>query len=373
MHRAGLALASMSQNNNFTTTIYTGIDIAKATLDLSVGGVCHNADNDAKGHARILQLLTAAEATNPGAKVHVILEATAGYEAALVRALHDAGFTLSVIQPSRVRHFAQAKNKRAKTDPIDAGVLAAFGEAIRPEPTAPPSAAQKRLAELVGRRTQLVETRTAELNRAAHYSDKLLCKQNAQLLALLDRQVTACNRAIAAQIEADEAMKARCERLQQVPGVGPVVAAVLQAQMPELGTLSEGEAAALAGLAPYNCDSGPHKGTRRVWGGRAPVRCILYMAAMSAVRHDPILRAFHAKLRAAGKKPMVALTAVMRKLVILLNRMLKNPQFKLAGLKNTSSAEIAPGKRVPLNKLADSWTAEPPFVQARAAERVESK
>jgi transposase len=337
MHRVGLAFASMSQNN-FTTTFYAGIDVAKATLELSLGGVSHSTSNDAKGHTRILKLLTAAEKAQPGTKVHVILEATAGYEAALVRALHNAGQALSVIQPSRGRHFAHAKNERAKTDPIDAGVLAGFGEAIQPKPTAPPGAAQTHLAELVGRRAQLVETRTAELNRAAHYSDKLLCQQSRQLLKLLDGQVARCEKAIAAQIAAEPEMKARAARVQQLPGVGPVVAAVLQAQLPELGTLTPGEVAALAGLAPYNCDSGPHKGTRRIWGGRAPVRCILYMAAMSAVRHDPILRAFHTRLLAAGKKPMVALTAVMRKLIVLLNRMLKNPQFKLTGLKNKERA-----------------------------------
>lgn len=322
----------MSQNNitnTHTTTIYAGIDVAKATLDLSVGGISHRVANDTKGHARILQLLAAAEKAQPGSKVQVILEATAGYEAALVCALHGATQPLSVIQPSRGRDFAHAKNQRAKTDPIDAGVLAAFGEAIRPVPTAPPSAAQTHLGELVGRRAQLVETRTAELNRAGHYTAKLLCQQSRKLLELLDRQVAACEKAIAAQIAADEGMKARAERVQQVPGVGPIVAAVLQAGMPELGTLTDGEAAALAGLAPYNCDSGPHKGTRRIWGGRAPVRCILYLAAMSAVRHDPILRAFHRRLRAAGKKPIVALTAVMRKLIVLLNRLLKNPAFTL--------------------------------------------
>ena len=322
----------MSQNNiTHTTTLYSGVDVAKATLELSLGGVVHNLANEAKDHVRILKLLAATEKeAPPGTKVHVILEATGGYEAALVRALHGVGQPLSVIQPSRGRHFAHAKNQRAKTDPIDAGILAAFGEAIRPAPTAPPSAAQTHLAELVGRRAQLVETRTAELNRAAHYTDRLLCRQSCQLLALLDRQVAACDKAIAAQIAADETMKARAERMQQVPGVGPIVAAVLQAQMPELGTLTECETAALAGLAPYNCDSGPRKGTRRIWGGRAPVRCVLYMAAMSAVRHDPILRAFYIKLCASGKKPMVALTAAMRKLIVLLNHMLKNPQFKLA-------------------------------------------
>ena len=240
MHRAGLAFASMSQNNN-NLTFYAGIDIAKATLELSVGGASSSLANDPKGHARILKLLAAAEAARPGYKIHVILEATGGYEAALVEALHGAGLRLSVIQPSRVRHFANAKNKHAKTDPIDAAVLAAFGEAIQPPPTPPPSAAQTHLVKLVGRRAQLLDTRTAELNRAAHYSDKLLRTQSRQLLALLTRQIAQCDRAIAAQLAADEAMKARAERVQQVPGIGPVVAAVLQAHMPELGSLSEGK------------------------------------------------------------------------------------------------------------------------------------
>lgn len=324
----GSHYASMSQNN--TTTLYAGIDVAKATLQLSLGGASHSLANDAKGHARILKLLAAAEAAQPGSQVHVILEATGGYEAALCGALHAAGRTLSVIQPSRARHFASAKCEHAKTDAIDAAVLAAFGEAIAPAATPAPSAAQTHLAELVGRRAQLVDTRVAELNRAAHYTDKLLRQQSRALLVLLDRQIAQCERAIAAQIAADAAMKARAERLQQVPGIGPVVAAVLQAHMPELGTLTDNEAAALAGLAPYNRDSGPWKGTRHIRGGRAPVRCALYMAALSAVRHDRILREFYTRLCAAGKKPLVALTAAMRKLVVLLNRMLQKPQFKLA-------------------------------------------
>jgi len=332
MHRAGLAFASMSQNNktNNILTFYAGIDIAKATLELNVGAASSSLTNDPKGHARILKLLAAAEAARPGYKIHVIVEATGGYEAALVEALHHAGRRVSVIQPSRVRHFANAKNTRAKSDPIDAAILAAFGEAIQPLPTPPPSAAQTHLVKLVGRRAQLLDTRTAELNRSAHYNDKLLRTQSRQLLALLTRQIAQCDRAIAAQLAADEAMKARAERVQQVPGIGPVVAAVLQAHLPELGSLKEGEAAALAGLAPYDRDSGPRKGPRRICGGRAPVRCALYMAALSAVRHDAILRDFYARLCAAGKKPLVALTAAMRKLVELLNHMLSKPNFKLA-------------------------------------------
>jgi transposase len=323
----------MSQNKitkKDTTINYAGVDVAKATLELDLGGVRHNLGNDAKDHRQILKLLAGAEKAQGGIKVHVILEATGGYEAALVRALHEAGQPVSVIQPSRVRHFAYAKNQRAKTDPIDARVLSQFGEAIRPAPTAPASAAQIHLVELVTRRAQLVETRITELNRAGHYTDKMLCRQSRGLLALLDRQIGACDKAIGAQIGADKTMKARAQRVQQVAGVGPVVASVLQAGIPELGSLTDCEAAALAGLAPYNCDSGPHKGTRRIWGGRAPVRCALYMAAMTAIRHDPILKAFYLKLRAAGKKPMVALTAVMRKMVVLLNHLIKNPEFELA-------------------------------------------
>jgi transposase len=317
----------MSQNN--TNTLYVGIDIAKDTLQLSLCGTSGNLPNDARGHARILRLLCAAEAARPGAKVHVILEATGGYEAALCAALHAAGKILSLLQPARVRHFARAKGEQAKTDPIDADVLAAFGEAMRPAPTPAPSAAQNHLGELVGRRAQLIETRTAETNRAAHYTDRLLCRQSRTLLALLDKQVAQCDAAIAAQLAADDAMKARAQRVQQVAGIGPVTAAILQAGMPELGTLDDGQAAALAGLAPYNRDSGPHHGARSIRGGRAPVRCALYMAALSAVRHDPILREFYIRLRTAGKKPKVALAASMRKLLLLLNRMLKNPHFQL--------------------------------------------
>jgi transposase len=334
MHRAGLAFASMSQNNKTINdnklSFYAGIDVAKATLQLSINATSWTLSNDPKGCIRILKLIAEAEATRPGYKIHVIVEATGGYEAALVETLHRANQRLSVIQPSRVRHFANAKNKRAKSDPIDAAILAQFGEAIQPPPTLPPNAAQIHLVRLVARRAQLIETRITELNRAAHYRDKLLHKQSQQLLALLNRQVQQCEHAIAAQLAADQEMKTRAERVQQVPGIGPVVAAILQAQMPELGALRDTEAAALAGLEPYNRDSGPRKGTRSIWGGRASVRCALYMAALSAVRHDPILRNFYTRLRAAGKKPLVALTAVMRKLVVLLNHMLSKPTFKLA-------------------------------------------
>jgi transposase len=316
----------MSQNN--LTTIYAGLDVAKATLQLSLLGASHALDNDPKGHRRLVALLQKAAAQS-GAKIHLVLEATGGYERAAVRALHAEGILLSVLLPSRVRAFAYAKGRLAKTDPIDAHVLAAFGPAIAPAPTAAPSAAQVRLEELVSRRAQLLETLVAEKNRAAHYTQKELAAQNRQLEAHLKKAIAQCDWLIAAQIAAEPAMATRSARLQEVCGVGAVTAAVLVAEMPELGQLSDGEAAALAGLAPYNRDSGPHAAKRSIHGGRAAVRCALYMAALSAMRHDRILRDFHQRLRTAGKAKMVALTAVMRKLIVLLNRLVKNPGFKL--------------------------------------------
>lgn len=304
--------------------LYVGVDVAKATLMLSVLGEATELENTPKGHTQLLKQLSEA-----GRAVHVVLEATGGFEAALVRLLQAAGLPVSVLLPSRVRNFAHAKGLRAKTDPIDAHLLAAFGEAIKPPVTQSPTEPQRLLAELVTRRTQLVQTRVAEQNRAAHYTDRMAQRQSASLLALLKKQIRQCDQGFLAHIAADPELKAKAVRLQEVPGVGPVTTAILLSHLPELGTLSDEEAAALAGLAPYNQDSGPHKGTRRISGGRKEVRGALYMAALTAVRRDAILRAFYQKLCKAGKKPIVALTAAMRKLVVLLNRLLAKPDFKL--------------------------------------------
>jgi transposase len=316
----------MSQNN--TNILYAGLDVAKATLQLSLSGTSHALDNDAKGHARLVKLLRTAERES-GAKSHVVLEATGGYESAAASVLHKEEIALSIMLPSRVRAFARAKGRLAKSDPIDADMLAAFGHAIAPAATPAPSPAQTALGALTTRRAQLVADRVAEQNRAAHYQHKLLLRQHRVQLALLEKQIAQCEQAIAEQIAAEPDMNAKAERLQQVPGIGPISAAVLLADMPELGRLTPGEAAALAGLAPYNSDSGAQNGPRSIKGGRTTVRCTLYMAAMNAARRDPVLKAFHTRLCERGKKPIVALTAVMRKLIVLLNHMLKNPAFKL--------------------------------------------
>lgn len=312
----------MSQNN--LAILYVGLDVAKSSLQLDLASKSHCLSNDPKGHAQLLKLL------RPFPQAHIVCEASGGYEKAIIRALHAAAVSVSVVEAGRVRHFAKAKGLRAKTDPIDASVLSDYGRAFQPAATPAPSAQQIRLAELSTRRLQLIETLTAETNRAAHYTDRLCLRQSRQLIRSLETQIAACDDAITQLIAADQQLQSKAQRLDAIPGVGTVTAATMLAQFPELGQLSDAAASALAGLAPYNHDSGDHSGPRHIAGGRKVVRCALYMAALSAVRHDAILKAFYCRLRAAGKKPKVALVATMRKLIVLMNRLLKNAQFHLA-------------------------------------------
>jgi transposase len=312
----------MSQNN--TSILYVGLDVAKLSLQLHLAGRFHSLANDAKGHAQLLKLLRG----HPGA--HVICEATGGYEQPVVRALQAADIPVSIIEAGRVRHFARAQGQRAKTDPIDAAVLTNYGATFKPVPTPAVSAQQQRLAAVSQRRRQLIHTRTAEHNRAEHYTDPLCVRQARQIQKTLEKQIEQCDQAITTLIAADTGLAHKARRLEAIAGVGPVVAATVLAEMPELGKLSAQTAAALAGVAPYNRDSGPQKGTRHISGGRHTVRCALYMATLSAVRHDRILKEFYTRLLAAGKKPLVAMTACMRKLIILMNHLLKNDKFQLA-------------------------------------------
>lgn len=293
-------------------------------MQLDLAGQAHSLANDAQGQARLLKLLR----DHPTAQI--VCEATGGYEQSVVRALHAAAVPVSVVEAGRVRHFARAKGQRAKTDPIDAAVLSAYGRAFAPAPTPAPTAQQTRLAELSRRRLQLIQTRLAETNRAEHYVDKLCVRQARQLLRALEKQIETCDEAITALLAADEPLQAKADRLDAIPGVGAVTAATVLAELPELGRLSDEAAAALAGVAPYNRDSGGVSGVRHIAGGRTAVRCALYMATLSAVRYDKILKAFYLRLRAAGKKPKVALVACMRKRIVLMNRLLRNPQFQLA-------------------------------------------
>lgn len=312
----------MSQNNH--AILHVGLDVAKLSLQLHLAGRFHTLANDAKGHAKLLKLLR----SQSGA--HLICEATGGYEQAVVRALQAADIPVSIIEAGRGRYFARAQGQRAKTDPIDAAVLTNYGATFKPTPTPAISLPQQRLADVSQRRRQLIHTRTAESNRAEHYTDPLCVRQARQLQKSLEKQIEQCDQAITTLIAQDADLAQKAKRLETIAGVGPVVAATVLAEMPELGKLSPQTAAALAGVAPYNRDSGVHAGARHISGGRRPVRCALYMAALSAVRYDPILKAFYTRLRIAGKKPLVALTACMRKLIVLMNHLLKNEKFQLA-------------------------------------------
>jgi transposase len=312
----------MSQNN--TVILHVGLDVAKLSLQLHLAGRFHSLPNDRKGHAQLLKLLRA----HPSA--HVVCEATGGYEQPVVRALQAADIPVSIIEASRVRYFARAQGQRAKTDPIDAVVLTNYGATFKPAPTPAVTPQHQRLADVSQRRRQLIHTRTAEHNRAEHYADPLCLRQGRQLQKMLDKQIEQCDEAITTLIAADAGLARKAKRLEAIAGVGPVVAATVLAEMPELGKLSPQTAAALAGVAPYNRDSGALKGVRHISGGRRAVRCALYMATLSAVRHDRILKEFYQCLLAAGKKPLVAMTACMRKLIILMNRLLKNDEFQLA-------------------------------------------
>lgn len=305
--------------------IYAGLDVAKSSLQLHFQNQSHPLPNTAKGHQRLLTLLRAA----PG-PVHVICEASGGYEQSVVAALHQAQVPVCVVDPARVRYFARALGQRAKTDPIDAALLARYGEQTQPRPTTALSAAQTQVRELVRRRAQLLEVLQLIRQHNQHLCLSTLRRQSAALLRQVRRQIAAVEKQIQKALQQETSLHERAERLQRVSGVGPATAAVLVAEMPELGTLNRGQAAALAGVAPFARESGKWKGKRFVGGGRAPVRKALYMAALVGSRSNAVLRQRYERLRAQGKPGKVALVALMRHLIIHLNALLRSPQTPLA-------------------------------------------
>jgi transposase len=319
----------MSQNtsaimNDKQTAVYAGLDIAKASLQLHLQGKSYDLANTTVGHAQLIKRLTAL----PGS--HVICEATGGYERTVVAALHAAVMPVSILNPARVRQFARASGELAKTDPIDAAMLTAFGQAFAPEPTLPRTATELKMAALVTRRVQLLELRVAEAQRADTCADLDLRKLFTAWLAQMEKQIAKVEALIEALLQAQAPLASQVQRLDDIMGVGRLTAVMVLATMPELGTLNRRQAAALAGLCPYNRDSGQSAGKRCISGGRLEVRRALYMAALSASRTNHLLKPFYNRLIAAGKPAKVALTAVMRKLIILMNHLLKNPNFSLA-------------------------------------------
>ena len=306
--------------------VYAGVDISKDRLDVSLPGQgpSHYA-NSASGIGQLVKVL--AGRTEP---VRVICEPSGGYERALLEALWAAKIAVSMVNAARIRAFARAQGLLAKTDQIDATVLREFGELLHPEELSAPSPQRQRLAALVQRREQLVSLLLMEEQRLTQTRDQVVGKLTLTLVKELKKQVQQIEELIERQIDDDDTLKGQSERLQQVKGIGKVTASTLLAELPELGQLTRNEAGALAGVAPFNRDSGTHRGRRTIRGGRLKVRRVLYMAATVAARFNPILKAFYQRLVAAGKPKKVALTAVMRKLVVLLNQLLKNPHFALA-------------------------------------------
>ncbi len=298
-----------------------GIDISKDRLDVAcLPAAVHVPsafDNDAQGHAALVGRLKEV------APRLIVLESTGGYQRVLVAALAAAGLPVVVVNPRQVRDFARALGILAKTDAIDAMVLARFGEKVNPALRPLPDAESTALVDLLARRRQLVELRTAESNRLGQATSTRIKASIRAMLTTIEKQIASIDEDLDDRIRRSPAWKEKEDLLTSAPGVGPLTARTLLACLPELGTISRQSIAALVGVAPLNRDSGMMRGKRTTWGGRTVVRSALYMAALVATRHNPILKAHYAKLLAAGKAKKLALVACVRKLLVTLNAMLR--------------------------------------------------
>jgi transposase len=302
-------------------SVYVGADIAKPLIELHGLGLAvpPSIENSSAGHRLLLRSLR--RSTAP---VHVVCEATGVYHQRFVAALQEAGVRVSVVNPRQARDFARSRNWLAKTDALDARVLAEFGRSVQPSPTPRPDPAFTRLGQLLTRRAQLVDDRAAERTRLSEQAATAEIRASLRRhLRQLDAEIEKLEGLITQLVASTPGLRARVEILVAVQGVGPLTATALLAALPELGTCSKNQVAALAGLAPFNRDSGAYRGERSIRGGRRDVRRALFMAALCATRTNPILKALYQRLRAAGKAHKVALVAVMRHLLIPLNSLLK--------------------------------------------------
>jgi len=308
--------------------VWIGIDVAKATLDLHLlpSGQSHSLPNNTAGFQQLRKLLP-----DP-APCLIVLEATGGYERQLVADLLDAGCRVAVINPKRARDFARALGLVAKTDRIDARVLALFAEKVQPAPVEKTPEKQVEIQQLVARRRQLIDLRTQESNRLEVTAAKAARKSIQAVLKILERQIHGIEAAIQDLVQSDDDWRHKAQLVESVDGLGGVTATTMVANVPELGQLNRQQISSLVGLAPFNRDSGPHKGKRCISGGRKSVRSVLYMAALAAMRCNPVIKAFANRLAQHGKPFKVVITACMRKLLVILNAILKsgrpwNPQF----------------------------------------------
>ncbi|WWX24697.1 IS110 family transposase [Candidatus Dehalogenimonas loeffleri] len=298
---------------------FVGIDISKATIDVAVH---ENKEhwtftNDENGIKKLANLM---RKVSPSL---IVMESTGSYEVAATYELSARGFSVAVVNPRHIRDFARSTGLLAKTDGLDARVIARFAATIKPSPRILPDEDTQKLAAIMARRRQVVAMLTAEKNRLgqANHTVKERIKQH---ISWLEQELDDINKESGSMIESNTEWKEKSDIMQSVPGVGPNLSLTLLSDMPELGNLNRKEIAALCGLAPFNRDSGQRRGQRSIWGGRSSVRAAIYMAAFSAVRWNPLLREFYQRLVDSGKRRKVALVACMRKLLCILNAMLKN-------------------------------------------------
>jgi len=317
------------------TKRFVGIDVAKAQLDVAIGpnGESFSVANDETGISELLRRLEPADL--------VIIEATGGLEVPVASALATAGIAVAVVNPRQVRDFARATGRLAKTDRLDAQVLARFGEAVKPEVRPLKDEQAQALEALVNRRRQLVGMLTAEKNRRAN-SPKVIHQSIDEHIRWLEKRLSGLDDELAGLVHETPIWRERDELLRSVPGVGKVLSTTLLAHLPELGALNRKQIAALAGLAPFNRDRGSLRGSRCIWGGRAQVRRVLYMAVVAAVRSNPVIKNFYAQLRARGKYPKSALTACMRKLLVILNARLRSKLSWQTPALASSTATLSP-------------------------------
>jgi len=298
---------------------FVGVDVSAAQLDVHVLPQKQRLafENTSEGIAQLVKHLR----KHPN--VRVVLEATGGIEMPVAAELNDAGFAVAVVNPRQVRDFARALGILAKTDRIDAEVLACFAERVRPEVRPLPDAQHRHLKELMARRRQLVQMKVTEQNRLARAHAPRVRRDVEAHLAWLQRQLRKLDKDLDDAVRQSPIWREKENLLRDVPGVGPVLARTLTASLPELGGLNRRELAALVGVAPMNRDSGTLRGRRTIWGGRGSVRAVLYMGALAATRSNPVIRTFYQRLLKNGKPKKVALTACMRKLLTILNAIVK--------------------------------------------------
>ncbi|MGH8336002.1 MAG: IS110 family transposase [Gammaproteobacteria bacterium] len=309
-----------SLSDSSSSPLYVGIDVAKEKLDLATSEFkeVRQFDNNPAGIARIVKLMTANK------PVMIVIESTGGLERQLLHALLEVELPVALVQPKRVRYFAKALGILAKTDQIDGHVLVAFGQKAAPRLSEKLSENQIALSDLITCRKQLVITQTQQTNRRGTTTNKDALKAMDAVLRALQKQIESLDKKIRKIIEADDAFNDLDKLLQSVPGVGPGLSAALIADVPELGKTDRQEVGALVGVAPFAKDSGNTKGQRSISGGRAGVRSVLYMATQAAIRFNPIIKVFAERLEAAGKLPKVVIVACMRKLLTMLNAMVRD-------------------------------------------------